>query len=99
MAVVRGLQFLQGGLSIELFTTWQLASPTVNNWRKGKRDRQTDKHTKREATVSFYKFGSNLLSRLPYGHADQLLIFWSHRPTLAQWRGGHSRVAPEGRAH
>ena len=80
---------LQGGLSIELSTTWQLASPTVNK-RKGKRDRQTDKHTKREATVSFYKFGSNLLSLLPY---------WSHRPTLAQWRRGHSRVVPEGRAH
>ena len=81
---------LQGRLSIELSTTWQLASPTVNNRRKGKRDRQTDKHTKREATVSFYKFGSNLLSLLPY---------WSHRPTLAQWRRGHSRVVPEGRAH
>ena len=36
-------------------------------------DRQTDKHTKREATVSFYKFGSNLLSLLPY---------WSRRPTI-----------------
>lgn len=73
VAVVRGLQFITSGLSIELSTTWQLASPTVNNWRKGKRDRQTDKHTKREATVSFYKFGSNLLSLLPY---------WSHRPTI-----------------
>lgn len=62
--------------------------PTVNNW--GKEDRQRDKHTEREAVVSFYKFGSNLLS---------LLLYWSHRPTLVQWRRGHARVVPEGRAH
>lgn len=39
-----------------LSTTWQLASPSVNGWRKGEKetDRQKDKDTKRETTyVSF----------------------------------------------
>ena len=62
---------LQGRLSIELSTTWQLASPTVNNRRKGKRDRQTNT-LRGKPQCLFINLEATCYLFCHIGHTDQL---------------------------